>query len=235
MRERMCEATSAETRVFNRDDFIRYSSLYLDNVIKGCNLFLTVDPASSKNPGACYRAIVVNAVSEDNRWILCDIPYGRWQSDVFIDKLFESVIRWTPYQEFRRRVPVGIEKGHFKQILEPFIYREMQRRNIFFDIVPIEHAGIGSKLERVKMLSPRFKAKTIMLPESATWLAELETELMGVTIDGFKSLFTDLIDAVAMQQQIAKPPVKGRIEPGREYGAIDEVKDYNALTGSYAR
>ena len=235
MRERMCEATSAETRVFNRDDFIRYSSLYLNNVIKGCNLFLTVDPASSKNPGACYRAIVVNAVSEDNRWIICDIPYGRWQSDVFIDRLFESVIRWTPYQEFHRRIPIGIEKGHFKQILEPFIYKEMQRRNVFFDIVPIEHAGIGSKLERVKMLSPRFKAKTIMLPESASWLAELETELMGVTIDGFKSLYTDLVDALAMQFQIAKPPVKRSISQDREHNVVEEVTGYNALTGTYAR
>jgi hypothetical protein len=231
MREKMCEATSAENRVFDRNDFIRYSPLYLDNVIKNTNLFLTVDPASSINKSACYRAICVNCVTEDNRWIIVDFPYGRWGSDVFIDELFNTVIRWTPHYRGQRRVPVGIEKGHFKQILEPFIYKEMQRRNVFFDIVPIEHIKAGTKLERVKMLAPRFKAKTIMLPEGASWLAELETELLGTTQDGFKSLFVDLIDALAMQQQIAKPPVLGN--SGRwEASPIEEVKPGYALAGA---
>lgn len=231
MREKMCEATSAESRVFDRNDFIRYSALYLDRIIKDTNIFITVDPASSTNKSACYRAMPVVAVTEDNRWVICDIPYGRWSSDVFIDKLFETVIKWTPYLGGHKRIPVGIEKGHFKQILEPFIYKEMQRRNIFFDIVPIEHASVGSKLERVKILAPRFKAHTIMLPESATWLAELETELMGVTIDGFKSLYVDLIDALAMVQQIAKTPMRQRNDNPR---VIDEVTNYNPLTGQYA-
>lgn len=192
MRERMCEATSQESRVFDLKDIIRYSYLYVEKMIKDANLFITVDPASSKERSACYRAIIVNAVTPDNRWIIVDCLYGRWLSDVFIDKLFEAVLKWTPTLGGTRRIPVGIEKGHFKQILEPFIHKEMQRRNVFFDIVPIEHASVGSKLERVKMLGPRFKAKTIMLPEQATWLAELECELNGVTIDGFKSLYTDL-------------------------------------------
>ena len=229
MRERMCEATSAESRVFDKNDFIRYSYLYVDKIIKGHNIFVTVDPASSVNKSACYRAICVNAVSEQNMWTIVDIPYGRWKSDEFIDELFKVVVQWTPYLGGVRRLPVGIEKGHFKQILEPFIYKEMQRRNVYFDIVPIEHASVGTKLERVKMLAPLFKAHTIQLPESSPWLAELETELMGVTKDGFKSLYLDLIDSLAMQQQIAKPPITGRMN--RQGNQIEEVGRYNPLTG----
>jgi len=232
MRERMCEATSEESRIFNKKDFIRYSYLYVDSIIRDHNIFVTVDPASSINKSACYRAMCVNAVSEQNMWTIVDFPYGRWKSDEFIDELFKTVIKWTPYLGGARRIPVGIEKGHFKQILEPFIYKEMQRRNIYFDIVPIEHASVGTKLERVKMLAPRFKAHTIQLPELSPWLAELETELEGVTIDGFKSLYVDLIDALAMQQQIARAPIKGRAD---RQGGIEEVKDYNPLTGNYGR
>jgi phage terminase large subunit-like protein len=84
----------------------------------------------------------------------------------------------------------------------------MVRRNIFFSVVEIEHAKAGSKLERVKMLGPRFKAHTVWLPDEAPWLSELESELAGVTRDGFKSLYVDLIDALAMQEQIAKAPYK---------------------------
>lgn len=192
VRERMCESTSEETRTFDLKDFPRYSYLYMEDMIKNTNIYITVDPASSKDPGSCFRAMIVNAVTEDNRWIIIDIAYGRWESDVFIDELFKLVVRWTPFLDNARRVPVGIEKGHFEQILKPFIMREMQRRNIFFDIKPLEHIKVGTKLQRVKMLAPRVKAHTIMLPTEAKWLAELETELAGVTKDGFKSLFTDL-------------------------------------------
>jgi len=124
--------------------------------------------------------------------------FGRWKADEFIDKMFEVVTQWTPFLGGRRRIPMCIEKGTFlKQILEPFIYKEMQRRNIFFDIKEVEHAKVGNKLERVKMLSPIFKAHTIYFPDEAPWLAEMETELNGVTQDGFKSLFVDLIDALS--------------------------------------
>jgi len=79
------------------------------------------------------------------------------------------------------------------------------------------------------MLAPRFKAKTIMLPETAPWLAELETELMGVTKDGFKSLFTDLVDCLAMQEQIAKPSVRSRF--ARMDNQVEQVTGYNPLSG----
>ncbi len=232
MRERMCEATSEESRVFNRDDFIRYSYLGVDTIIKGHNIFVTVDPASSVSNTADYRAICVVAVSEQNIWTIIDFPYGRWKSDEFIDKLFETVEKWTPYLGGVRRLPVGIEKGHFKQVLEPFIYKEMQRRNKYFDILPIEHVKIGTKLERVKMLAPLFKAHSIQMPETAPWLAELECELLGVTRDGFKSLNDDLVDSLAMMQQIARPSLKGRMD---RYGAVDQVTGYSPLEGRVVR
>jgi len=227
MRERMCEATSPETRIFDLKDIIRYAPMYMENIISDCNIFVTVDPASSPDKTACYRAMVVNCITKDNRWIIVDVPFGRWKSDEFIDKMFDVVTKWTPFLGGRRRIPMCIEKGHFKQVLEPFIYKEMQRRNIFFDIKPVEHAKAGSKLERVKMLSPIFKAHTIYFPDEAPWLAEMESELNGVTQDGFKSLFVDLIDALSMQIQVANPPVKARSEV---LAPLEEVKQANPLS-----
>jgi len=226
MRERMCEATSPETRIFDLLDIIRYAPVYMETIISDCNIFVTVDPASSPDKTACYRAMVVNCVTKDNRWIIVDVPFGRWKADEFIDKMFEVVTQWTPFLGGRRRIPMCIEKGHFKQILEPFIYKEMQRRNIFFDIKEVEHAKVGNKLERVKMLSPIFKAHTIYFPDEAPWLAEMETELNGVTQDGFKSLFVDLIDALSMQIQVANPPVKARADV---LSPLEEVKQSNPL------
>jgi len=200
LREKMCEAVGEETRVFAREDYRYYTAALAPKLVEGCNLYATLDPASSPEISSCYRAICVNAVDYDNRWQIVDMPYGRWDSAELIDQMFAAVTKW-------RLKRFGIEKGIFKQVLEPFIYKEMSRRNVFFDIIPIEHAKRGSKLERIKMLQPRFKAHNVWFPDdSPPWLVELETELAGVTKDAIKSMFIDLADSLAMMEQIASAP-----------------------------
>lgn len=197
--EKMCIATSEETKTFKKEDHRYYSYNIAEKIAQSSLIFFTIDPASSKERTSCFRAIIINAVDADGKWFILDVPYGRWDSVELIDKLFEKVKFWKP-------LSVGIEKGMYKQIIEPFIYKEMSRLKTFFDIKPIEHAKRGTKLERVKMLAPRFKAHNIWFPDRADWLAEMETELAGVTKDGFKSLYVDLIDALAMQEQIIEQP-----------------------------
>ena len=200
LRERMCEAVSPETRIFNPQDYRYFTASLAPKLIQGCNLFATLDPASSTDLKSCFRAIVVNSVNHDNCWHIVDVPYGRWDSSELIDKIFDTVIKWQ-LKDF------GIEKGIFKQLLEPFIYKEMSKRNVFFNIIPIEHAKQGTKLERIKMLQPRFKAHTIYFPDdNSSWVVELQSELAGVTKDAIKSLYSDLMDALSMQEQIAKAP-----------------------------
>jgi len=229
MRERMCQAISEENRIVTRDDLnMRYSHVYIDSFIKDCTIFTTLDPASSENKTSCYRAILTNAVRRDVHgainWFILNIRYGRWASDKLMDELFAEVATYHP-------TSVGIEKGMYKQVIEPFIRQEMLRRNCLFNIVPIEHAKAGSKLERVKMLGPRFKAHGIWLPESAPWLAEFEAEMLGVTIDGFKSLYTDLIDTLAMQTQIARAPIDSGRDRNNQSGVPKINKTYSPLLG----
>jgi len=200
LEEKMCLATSEETKTFKKKDR-RYYVPALANQIRGaCNVDATLDPAYSKQPGSCLRAIVVKGIDKNNHWFILDVRYGRWDSVETMNQMFDVVKIWRP-TEF------GIEKGEFKEVIEPFIFKEMSRRNQFFTIKEIEHAKRGSKLERVKMLGPRYAAHTVWHPEFAPWLAELESELDGVTKDGFKSLFVDLIDALAMQEQLGEAPI----------------------------
>ena len=198
--EKMCVATSEETKTFKKADRRYYVTALAEKIRQNCNVCATLDPASSKEVTAAFRAIVVKGIDKDNHWFVLDILYGRWDSTELIDKMFEAVVKWH-FQDF------GIEKGQLKQVIEPFIHKEMAKRNQFFNIVPIEHAKAGSKLERVKMLSPRYAAHTIWHPETAPWLAEFESELDGVTKNGFKSLFVDLIDAFSMHEQIGEAPM----------------------------
>ena len=206
LRERMCQSTSEETRTFCLSDFPRFSYTQATAIAQSARMTATLDPAASQTKESCFRAIVINAVTPENYWMIVDILYGRWDSTVLIDKLFQAVSKWG--LKF-----FGIEKGMLYDFMEPIVRAEMVRRQIFFELVPLEHGKKGTKLERIKMLAPRAKSKSIWLPDYAdgidgmpSWITELELELTGVTKDEIKSEYIDLVDALAMQDQIAVAP-----------------------------
>lgn len=200
--EKMCQAVSEEGRIFKEADFLYYEHSHRESLLRDCSLYCCVDPASSTNPESCLRAITLTGVDVRNMWYVLDVKYGRWDSSLLLDHIFGMVREYNLYS-------VGIEKGIFKQVLEPFIMQEQRKRNIFFNVLPLEHGKVGSKLERIKLLQPRFKAHSIFIPreEDAAWVAELKAELAGVTNYEIKSKYIDVVDALAMTTQIAKPPI----------------------------
>jgi predicted phage terminase large subunit-like protein len=201
--EKMCQSVSEETRTFKDEDYRYFSPSRLNELKNDCNVFACLDPASSSRPDSCLRAIALVGVASDNQWFVLDMKYGRWDSAETLNIIFETVQQYG-LKEF------AIEKGHYQQVLEPFLLKEMKERNIYFNVIPLEHAKQGTKLERIKMLQPRFKAHTIWFPDTATWLAELKSELAGVTRDSIKSQYIDCVDALAMVEQVARPPVNAR-------------------------
>lgn len=195
LRERMCISVNEETKTFKEEDYRYYTPSLADMIADRGHVQATLDPASSKNKGSCFRAIVVNSIMPDGHWYILEVLYGRWDSNELIDKMFHAVRKWG-FRDF------GIEKGQLQQFMEPILYNEMTRRDCRFNIIPLEHGKIGSKLERIKSLQPRFKSHSIWFPDYSEWLDELKSELAGVTISEIKSLMIDLVDALAMHNQM---------------------------------
>jgi len=219
LRERMCVAVGEENRTFDPDDYRYFNPGLAQRKAAECNRFITLDPAANQSDTSCYRAMCVNAVDEDDNWFIVDFPYGRWDTVGLIDQIFEKVVQWD-VKEF------GIEKGQMRDVLEPILYREMPKRNVYFNLIPIEHQRVGSKLERIKSLQPKFRSHTIWFPDTAPWLPELKTELAGVTREGIKSLYIDLVDAMAMQFQIAKKPYRtGHKMDSKRFSNLPRMQD----------
>lgn len=217
--EKMCQALAQESKVFQEEDFRYYSPHRKEDLISRCNVYACLDPASSTSASACYRAITVTGVDADNYWFLLDCKFGRWDSAETIDKIFDIVIKYG-LKSFH------IEKGWYVQVIEPFLTKEMQKRNIFFNVVPLEHAKQGTKLERIKLLQPRFKAHTVYFPDTADWLGEFKSELAGVTKDEIKSEYIDCVDAFAMTEQVALPPVNSRVSYNESFRRDRERNSY---------
>lgn len=191
LREKMCVAVSDETRLFNDTMYRYYPSSLRDRLASEGEVLASLDPASSKRADSCFRSITVGALMPDGHWYLLDNPYGRWDSVELMDRIFGCVRKWG-IRDF------GVEKGQYQQFLEPVLYREMTLRKCRFNVTPLEHGKLGSKLERIKMLQPYFKSGAVWFPEGAEWLTEMKNELAGVTRDELKSEFVDLIDGLSM-------------------------------------
>jgi len=198
--EKMCQAVSDESRIFKEEDYRYYSPHNREDLVNRCNLYACLDPASSTNPEACYRAVTLTGVDAGSNWFLLEVKYGRWDSAEMVNVIFDMVVKY-------RLRDFYIEKGWWVQVMEPFLTAEMKKRNVFFNVVPLEHAKQGSKLERIKLLQPRFKAHSVFFPDNAEWLSEFKSELAGVTRDAIKSEYIDCVDALAMTEQVAVTPV----------------------------
>lgn len=199
MRERMCLAMSPEDQVFKKEDFRYYTPSLAKKISASHNRFMMIDPASSTGPAADFRALDVVSCDWQNNWFILEISFGRWDTTYLIDELFRLVIDWQIRD-------VGIEEGVLKAALEPFITKEMSKRNVFFNIVALKYRQ--RKEDRIATLGPRYKAHTIFHPDTAPWLPELENELLAFTMKGTKGLHDDIIDALAYGEQIIKAPYR---------------------------
>ena len=191
-REKMCIAISPETQLFKKEYFKYYKPEQLDT--KDMNIFTTVDLAISQKETADYTVVCTVGVNSDNHWFLLDMKYGRFDPSSTIDAIFEAVVRYKP-------VYVGMEKVAYQAALSHFVEKEMPKRNVWFTVKDLE--AKEKKEERIKAIQPRFKAGTVWFPMGASFLGELEGELLAFP----KSLHDDLIDALAYQDQIYFAPV----------------------------
>lgn len=203
-REKMCIALAEENRIFKREDFRYYVPHLADRIYSNCNITAVLDPAVSETEHADFRAITVVGCDQDDSWFVLDVPYGRWDPTETINIVFDTVKKW-------KLKVFHIEEGVFKKYLEHWIFKEMSKRGIFFNIAVVKHKA--SKTERIKALQPRFKAHTIYFPEWGEWLTELESELLGFTAEGSKTLHDDLIDSLAYHVQIVKTPYQKQDRP----------------------
>jgi predicted phage terminase large subunit-like protein len=198
-RERLCECISPDTQVFDQTNFRYYDIREIEKNLSTWSIFTTVDLAISTKETADFTAIVTVAVSEDGFWHVLDVDYGRYNPTQTIEAIFRAVMKWDPQC-------VGVETVQYQAALSHFLEKEMPRRNRFFRIEPL--ASSKKKELRIKMLQPRFATRSILFPRGASWVPEMESELLNFTADGKTQLHDDLIDALAYVEQLAAPVSK---------------------------
>lgn len=175
-----------ESQVFNRSMF-QYKTM--EEVARlNTRAFVTIDPAPGKTESADFIGICINFIDKENRWNL--IAYRiKFDAYELINLMFKIASDYH-IEAF------GIEKGMYKDVIKPFLDKEMRQRNKFLSIKELDHQQKNKQL-RIKGLQPRYEARGIFHIEGQC--SDLEEELLRFP----KATKDDVSDAVAYQNQIA--------------------------------
>lgn len=192
-RERMCKSTSPQSQRFRKDLFRYYIPSEMEGQMRRMVKYTTVDLAIGTTKRSDFTVVMTIAVDAKGNWFILDAAYGKWNPTETMNEIFSAVVKYKP------RV-VGIESVAYQAALIHFLDREMSSRNIFFTVHRLE--SDRRKHLRIEGMHPRFSAGKVFFPAGASFLAELEKELLGFP----RATHDDLIDALAYQEQVAAPP-----------------------------
>ena len=167
--------------------------LYSPDAPRQGTTFIAVDPAgfeevadSTKKKHLDNTAIAVVTVTDDGKWWVQKIDYGRWS-------VRETAVRILMAIRTHRPMSVGVEKGSLARALFPYLHDLMKKNNIYVHVEQIQISG--SKENRITYnLAGLFEHGRITLNSREDW-SQFKKEY--VSFPSRKS-HDDLIDSLSL-------------------------------------
>ena len=179
---------SEENADFKREDF-RYFRVADFDQTNG-KIYITIDPAISKDETADYTGIVVNLV-RNGEWHILEGRRIRLNPTELIDEILYLYHRYGD-----SLAKIGIEQIMYTQAIDYDITRRMRETKTWFRVELIKHRG-RKKEDRIRALIPLFERGNIRLSERCTDLEDELTRFPGSDND-------DILDALAYQLDLVE-------------------------------
>jgi hypothetical protein len=137
-------------------------------------------------------AIAVVKVTDDGKWFVKEIDFGRWDIRETAAKILLKMRKYRP-------LAVGIERGSLKNAVLPYLSDLMRKNNVYSHIVDLTH-GNRKKADRIIWsLQGRFEHGRIVLNVEEDW-DEFKDQLLMFPAQG---VHDDLPDALSYIDQLA--------------------------------
>ena len=146
----MCDPTTGQKREFKQEMFKYISMAEID--AKDTRRFLTIDSAVKKAESADYTGFCLNFVDREGKWNL-----KAWRKRLDSAELIDLMFEFWAYFKLER---IGLEETTFTLAIQPFLKKEMRKRGVFMDVVPLKHGGVNKEV-RIRGLIPRYKSNSI--------------------------------------------------------------------------
>jgi predicted phage terminase large subunit-like protein len=193
--EYMASFTNAGSNVF-KEEWIKYGeepqygSYYLAIDLAGFEE--VAKQAANSKKRLDQTAIAVVKVTEDGKWFVKEIVYGRWD-------IRETAATILMKMRDYRPLAVGIERGALKNAVLPYLSDLMRKNNVYSHIVDLTH-GNRKKADRIIWsLQGRFEHGRIVLNSEEDW-DEFKDQLLLFPAIG---VHDDLPDALSYIDQLA--------------------------------
>ena len=147
-----------------------------------------VDFAISKRDKANRTSMTVAGQDAVNVLHFIDQHVGRWDTPEIMEKMFEVQELHDPYCFF-------VESGVIWSAVEPILNKEMQKRGVFLDCVPM--SPVKDKATKGRSWQRRMKAGACRFDKNAQWYAPFENECLRFT--GYSdAVLDDQFDSAAI-------------------------------------
>lgn len=168
-----------------KDDFIEMTDAEHKLPKKLC---VGVDFAVSRKDKANRTALCVGGQDFQNRIHIIDERVGRWDTLEIIDEMFDVQVAYSPEFFF-------VEDGVIWKSIEPMLYQEMQKRDVYLNCIPM--LSIKDKKTNGRSFQKRMKARAMRFNKSGSWYIGYEAELMRFTGDS-DAVLDDQFDSTAI-------------------------------------
>lgn len=130
------------------------------------------DFAISIKESANFTSVTVGGKDPVNLLHIVDEREGQWDADRIVEEFFSVEAAWKPDWH-------AVEKGQIWEGIKSTLYREMQRRDIWLNI--IEMASIKDKGVRGRVFQKRHRSRGMRFDKKASWYPSYEHELLRFT------------------------------------------------------
>lgn len=227
--EEIAEARrSMSTQAFNQEFMASFQSmegaifkeewlLYSDTPPIGGTTFIAVDPAGFESVGDATKkkhldntAIAVVVVTDEGKWWVRQIKYGRWD-------VRQTAVEILLAIRSHRPMMVGIERGSLARSLMPYLSDLMRKNNLYAHIEQINISG--SKVNRITYnLQGLFEHGRITLNSRENW-NQFKIEYMAFPST---KAHDDLIDSLSLVANLVTTSYT-RFQDDEEYEPLDEI------------
>jgi predicted phage terminase large subunit-like protein len=203
---------------FDVEDFNYHEEL--STAIPG-DFYIAIDLAGfeekrgSKTAKRDNSAIACVYVSDDGRWQVEDIIFGRWTLDETAENIFDAVAKYRP-------LAVGIEKGIAQQAVMGPLQDLMRRSGRIFRLQLLTH-GNQKKTDRILWsLGGRFETGFVSL-NRADWNITFVDEASNFPS---KLVHDDLLDALSYIDQMVTLPYRSQDDFDGKFEPVDAISGY---------
>lgn len=213
--EMLASFDNAGTNVF-KEEWIKYGkepmegSIYIAIDLAGFEAVATQAANSKKRLD--QTAIAVVKVTDDGKWFVKKIEYGRWDIRETAVRILKSIREYRP-------ISIGIEKGSLMNAVLPYLSDLMRKNNIYAHIEPLTH-GNRKKDERIIWsLQGRFEHGRVILNLEEDWTEFKDQLLMFPT----KGVHDDLPDCISYIDQMVTTSYSKYEDDEEEYDPVEVV------------